>query len=203
MRQWGNPQGGIIMKEKKGKVLNTAGQELTDEELQALATDPKVAQFIAGVAARAVPPQGMSNVDIFIAEVREAHTQGEWDKAITWVMRVFAPLIRVPEKGEPVIVFALITSSARTRKQGLTRAPDGFLITRSLDVDKMAGYYIEQILEEGLTDEQRIWNMIEYSRTNPHGGTTSAGELHPEWNFLIGKDAAGHEKVELYTHVYK
>lgn len=171
-----------------------------EQKIDKLMQNPQVQEMLQLLAKKdgegEPPPQ--SSIEVALEEIRRAHTQEEVREANLWVSKFFADLITYDMPSEaPRINFATFASTKKSRAKGWTNAADGFIIGRSCLAERIALFYIDEILDPQFeTDEARMWGIIDSSKRRG----MKAGMLHPEFLFLIGEDEDGSPCLEMWMH---
>ena len=172
---------------------------LLNERLMELLNDPTVKEFITIMNDRGYPQQPQvpreADVDAKLRKIRESHSEAEVKVAMEWVLGgAFGDMIRYDGRGNATLWFANFLANKESRAKGWTNSGDGFIIGRSIDVDKFALFYIDVILDETFRDDEaKIWAIIEYSRDHDE---YKMGMMHPGLLWLIGES----NELELWIH---
>lgn len=191
--------------ERKIQELQAARKEIAE-----LAQNPEVArmmQLLEVLEQNQTPPPNMTNLERMMTDIQNAHTEDECVYAKNFILRVFADcIVDKGGGGKPHLYFARIKANDKTRERGLLNpsTPNGFMEYRGIDPHVFSLYYIDVILEgrqQEKTDHEIVWDMIDYSQSNPF--STQVGVLHPEFAFLVGEgENEGEQTLELWTHNY-
>jgi hypothetical protein len=188
---------------EKERLLREARAEMS--QLAQSATGKRLLELLEVMKNNEAPevPEARSNLETMMNEIRERHTPAECAYAKNFILRVFSACIETNSAdGSPHLYFARIKVNQKTRRKGMTNpsVPNGFIEHRGIDPEVLSLYYIDQILggrQMEKTDEEIVWDMIEYSESNPF--STKVGVLHPEFNFLV-KKKGDEQTLELWTH---
>ena len=108
-------------------------------------------------------------------------TVAERNKSLEWVLRVFEPMIR---KREQVlcVYFAEIESTEWTREAGLTNLAHGATRIVSMTTERMSLEYIDIILDETLTDSEKVRAMMRQAKEE------KVGTYDQAWKFFDTPD---------------
>ncbi len=166
--------------------------------------NPQVVDILTKLGGAEKPPEAppVSGREKILKEARESHSKMEVKQAFDWVKRVFAPMI-----GDGIttssreVKFAVVTGSQKTRTSGLTSVDDDWREHRSIDIEVIALYYIDVIISEPMaTDMEILYSVIRDSKRRK----SEKGDLHPEFNFIIGPVPEGEELpvLEIWTHEF-
>ena len=140
-----------------------AGADMTEEEFKKITENPRFIEFMRRseqVVQEGAPDPGVAGK---LAALREEYPEADREKSLRWVLKTFANMIQAGEQ-IPMVYFAVIESTERTRAVGLTSIEDKWNMIVSMPAETMSLLHIDVILDEGRTDDEKIRAMIKSAR---------------------------------------
>lgn len=140
-----------------------ASADMTEKEFEAISKNPRFIEFLRKseqVVQEDAPDPDMTGK---LAALREEYPEAAREKSLRWVLKTFANMIRAGEQ-IPMVYFAVIESTQRTRAEGLTSIKDKWNMIVSMPAETMSLVHIDIILDEGRTDAEKIRAMIELAK---------------------------------------
>ena len=154
-----------------GNVAGSGDKEPTTRELmeQVKTLTGLVQQLSEGKVVPSPPKEReLSGAEKMCLEFQEGHSPEELEEAEKWILRQMGGRLSVDDdpvatgssrtSGEKRIIFNCVEVTQEHRDAGITQAPDGWIITRSVRVYVLARYYLDIILDKSSygSDEEKL-----------------------------------------------